>query len=71
MLFKSPELFVTSYEESRNFKGEDLHIDLKGVLKLVQQGSRRMGQEQMGALKEEVDKLLSGGFTFPWGLQSK
>ena len=29
MLFKYPNLFITSYEEIRGFKGENLHIEIK------------------------------------------
>ena len=29
MLSQFPNLFITSYEEIRGFKGEDLHIELK------------------------------------------
>ena len=65
MLSKFPELFITSYEEIRGFKGEDLHIELREGVKLVRQRLRRMGQEQMKALQEEVDKLLSAGFIYP------
>ena len=65
MLSKFPELFITLYEEIRGFKGEDLHIELREGAKLVRQRLRRMGQEQMAALKEEVDKLLKAGFIYP------
>ena len=65
MLSNFPELFITSYEEIRGFKGEDLHIDLREGVKPVRQRLRRMSQEQMAALKEEVNKLLSAGFIYP------
>ena len=65
MLFKYPNLFITSYEEIRGFKGEDLHIEIKEGAKPVRQRLRRMGQEQMKALREEVDKLLKVGFICP------
>ena len=67
MLSKFPELFITSYEEIRGLKGEDLHIELKEGAKPVRQRLRRMGQEQMAALKEEFDKLLKAGL---WRLQN-
>lgn len=60
-----PGLFITSYEEIRGFKGEELHIPLKEGVKPVRQKLRRMGQEQMKALQEEVDKLLRAGFIRP------
>lgn len=46
MLSKFPDMFFTSYEEIRGFKGEDLHIDIKEGALLVKQKLRRMGQEQ-------------------------
>ena len=64
MLSKFPNLFITSYEEVRGFKGEYLHIELKDEVKPVRQRLRRQGREQMKALREEVDKLMgesSGG----------
>ena len=64
MLSGYPNLLITSYEEIRGFKGEELHIDLKDGVKLVRQTLRRMGQEQMMALKEEVDKLLKASFIY-------
>ena len=54
-----------SYEEIRGFKGEELHIELREGVKPMWQRLRRMGQEQMVALKEEVDKLLKAGFIYP------
>lgn len=65
MLTKYPDLFITSYEEIRGFKGEDLRIELKDGMKPVRQRLRRMGPEQMKALREEVDKLLKAGFICP------
>ena len=65
MLSRYPNLFITSYEEIRGFKREELCIELKDGVKLVRQRLRRMGQEQMMALKEEVDKLLKAGFIYP------
>ena len=65
MLSGFPNLFITSYEEIRGFKGEDLHIELKEGAKPVRQRLRRMGREQMQALREEVDKLLRAGFIYP------
>ena len=65
MLSRYPNLFITSYEEIRGFKGEELRIELKDGVKPVRQRLRRMGQEQMMALKEEVDKLLKAGFIYP------
>ena len=62
MLARFPSLFITSYEEIRGFKEEDLRIHLKEGARLVKQRIRRMGQEQMAALCEEVDKLLKAGF---------
>lgn len=64
MLSKFPNLFITSYEEIRGFHGEDLDIEVKEDAKPVRQKLRRMGQEQMKALKEEVDKLLAAGFIY-------
>ena len=58
MLSNFPELFITSYKEIRGFKGEDLHIELREGVKPMRQRLRRMSQEQMSALKEEVNKLL-------------
>ena len=65
MLSRYPNLFITSYEEIKGFKGEELRIELKDGVKPVHQILRRMGQEQMMALKEEVDKLLKAGFIYP------
>ena len=65
MLSKFLELFITSYKEIKGFKGEHLHIELREGAKPVQQRLRRMGHEQMVALKEEVDKLLKAGFIYP------
>lgn len=65
MLSRFPNLFITSYEEIRGFKGEDLHIELREDAKPVRQKLRRMGREQMQALKEEVGKLLRAGFIAP------
>ena len=62
MLSLFPDLFITSYEEIRGFHGEDLHINLNEGAKPVRQKLRRMGQEQMRALKEEVEKLLKAEF---------
>ena len=64
MLSKFPNLFITSYEEIRGFKGEDVHIELKNGAKPVRQKLRRMGREQMQALQEEVNKLLKAGFNY-------
>ncbi|MCO5609479.1 hypothetical protein L7F22_063706 [Adiantum nelumboides] len=65
MLASFPDLFITSYEEIRDVKGEEMHIELKEGAKPVQQRLRKMGQEQMEALREEVDKLLKAGFIVP------
>ena len=65
MLASFPDLFITSYEEIRGFKGEEMCIELKECAKPVRQRIRRMGQEQMEALREEVDKLLKAGFICP------
>ncbi|MCO5586952.1 hypothetical protein L7F22_040897 [Adiantum nelumboides] len=65
MLASFLDLFITSYEEIRVFKGEEMHIELKEGGKPVQQRLRTMGQEQMKALQEEVDKLLKAGFIVP------
>ena len=65
MLTSFPDLFITSYEEIRGFKGEEMRIELKEGAKPVRQRLRRVGQEQMAALKEEVDKLLKAGFIVP------
>lgn len=62
MLTSLSDLFITSHEEIRGFQGEDLHIQLKEGVKPMRQRLRRMSQEQMIALKEEVDKLLKAGF---------
>ena len=35
MLSRFPELFITSYEEIRGFKGEELHIELREGVKSV------------------------------------
>ena len=65
MLSKFPNLFITSYEEVRGFKGEYLHIELKDEVKpVLRQRLRRLGPEQMKALREEVDKLLKAGFIY-------
>ena len=45
MLSKFPSLFITSYEEIRGFKGEDLHIELRDGAKPLRQRLRRMSQE--------------------------
>ena len=45
MLSKFPNLFITSYEEIRGFKGEDVHIELKNGAKPIRQKLRRMGRE--------------------------
>ena len=50
MLSKFPNLFITSYEEVRGFKGEYLHIELKDEVNPVRQRLRRLGPEQMKAL---------------------
>ena len=42
-----------------------MHIELKEGVKPVRQRLRRMGHEQMVALKEEVDKLLKAKFIYP------
>ena len=65
MITSYRDLFITSYEEIRGFKGEDLHIHLKEGARPVKQRIRRMGQEQMAALREEVDKLLKARFICP------
>ena len=65
MLASFPDLFITSYEEIRGFKGEEMHIELKEGAKPVRQRIRRTGREQMEALREEVDKLLKAGFIVP------
>ena len=65
LLSKFPNLFITSYEEIRGFKGEELKIELKENTKPVRQKLRRMGHEQMQALREEVDKLLHARFIAP------
>ena len=65
MLSGFPDLFITSYEEIRGFKGDSLRIELKDGMKPVRQRLRRMGQEQMQALREEVDKLLKADFIRP------
>ena len=56
MLSQFPNLFINSYEEIRGFKGEDLHIELKDRAQPVRQKLRRMGAEQMQALREEVGR---------------
>ena len=43
MLSRYPDLFITSYEEIRGFKGEDLRIQLKEGARLVKQRIRTMG----------------------------
>ena len=64
MLFEFFELFIILYEEIRDFKGANLHIELREGANLVRQRLRRMGQEKMVALKEEVDKLLKARFIY-------
>ncbi|MCO5603301.1 hypothetical protein L7F22_057450 [Adiantum nelumboides] len=65
MLQQFPNLFITSYEEIRVFKGEEINIPIKEGAQPVRQKLRRMGQVQLNALKEEVDKLLKAGFIYP------
>ncbi|MCO5601585.1 hypothetical protein L7F22_055708 [Adiantum nelumboides] len=65
MLQQFPNLFITSYEEIRGFKGEEINIPIKEGAQSVHQKLRRMGQVQLNALKEEVDKLLKAGFIYP------
>ena len=65
MLSSFPNLFIPSYEEIRGFEGEALKIELKEGVKPVRQRLRRMGKEQIQALKEEVEKLLKVGFITP------
>ena len=45
MLFQFPDLFITSYEEIRGMKAEELCIDLKEGAKPVRQKIRRLGGE--------------------------
>ena len=45
MLSGFPELFITSYEEIRGLKGEELHIELREGVKIVCQRLRRIGQD--------------------------
>ncbi|MCO5555449.1 hypothetical protein L7F22_008994 [Adiantum nelumboides] len=65
MLDKFPNLFITSYQEIRGFVGDPVKIELVEGEKPVRQKLRRMGKDQMNALKEEVDKLLNAGFIVP------
>ena len=65
MLGQFPDLFITSYEEIRGFEGEEIHINLKEGAHPIRQKLRRMGQVQLDALKEEVEKLLKAGFIYP------
>ncbi|MCO5598338.1 hypothetical protein L7F22_052432 [Adiantum nelumboides] len=65
MLDKFPNLFITSYQEIRDFVGDPVKIELVEGAKPVRQKLRRMGKEQMNALKEKVDKLLNAGFIVP------
>ncbi|MCO5570329.1 hypothetical protein L7F22_024048 [Adiantum nelumboides] len=65
MLQLFPNLFITSYEEVRGFKVEEINIPIKEGSQPVRQKLRRMGQFQLNALKEEVDKLLKAGFIYP------
>ena len=65
MLSSFPNLFITSYEEIRGFEGEALKIELKEGVKPVRKRLRRMGKEQIQALKEEVEKLLKAGLITP------
>ena len=65
MLDRFPNLFITSYQEIRGFVGDPVKIELIEHAKPVRQRLRRMGKEQMIALKEEVDKLLEAGFIMP------
>ncbi|MCO5609587.1 hypothetical protein L7F22_063817 [Adiantum nelumboides] len=65
MLQQFPNLFITSYEEIRGFKGEEINIPIKEGAQPMRQKLRRMGQVQLNALKEEVDKLLKAGFIYP------
>ena len=65
MLEQFPNLFITSYEEIRGFEGDEIHINLKEGAQPIRQKLRRMGQAQLNALKEEVEKLLNAGFIYP------
>lgn len=65
ILSKLSNLFITSYEETRGLKGEELKIELKEGAQPVRQKLRQMGHEQMQAFKEEVDKLLPKSFITP------
>ena len=58
-------LLIALYEEIRGFKEEELQTELKEGAKPVWQRLRRLGQEYMATLKEEVDKLLKVGFIYP------
>ncbi|MCO5576537.1 hypothetical protein L7F22_030348 [Adiantum nelumboides] len=64
MLQQFPNLFITSYEKIRGFKGEEINIPIKEGAQPVRQKLRRMGQVQLNALKKEVDKLLKAGFIY-------
>ncbi|MCO5595237.1 hypothetical protein L7F22_049276 [Adiantum nelumboides] len=65
MLQQFPNLFITSYEEIKGFKGEEINIPIKEGAQPVRQNLRRMEQVQLNALKEEVDRLLKAGFIYP------
>ncbi|MCO5566805.1 hypothetical protein L7F22_020486 [Adiantum nelumboides] len=65
MLQQFPNFFITSYEEIRGFKEEEFNMPIKEGAQPVCQKLRRMGQVQLNALKQEVDKLLKAGFIYP------
>ncbi|MCO5584610.1 hypothetical protein L7F22_038541 [Adiantum nelumboides] len=65
MLQQFPNLFIISYEKIRGFKEEAINIPIKEGAQPMHQKLRRMGQVQLNALKEEVDKLLKAGFIYP------
>ncbi|MCO5586846.1 hypothetical protein L7F22_040791 [Adiantum nelumboides] len=45
MLQQFPKLFITSYEEIKGFKGEEINFTIKEGAQPVRQKLRRMGQE--------------------------
>lgn len=62
MVSQYPDIFITSYEETRSFKEKELCIDMKYEVKPLHQRIQRMGGEQMAALQEEVDHILKECF---------
>ncbi|MCO5578584.1 hypothetical protein L7F22_032428 [Adiantum nelumboides] len=57
--------FYHLIQDIRGFFRDRVKIELIEGAEPVRQKLRRMGKEQMNALKEEVDKLLKAGFIVP------